>query len=85
MKEIGRILREKHEQMNVSLADVRNAIEVQEKCLSAIEEGDMSVFFAKVYYKSFVRSYAKYLGFDHEKLIERYDADERNLDNYKIL
>ncbi|GHT34829.1 hypothetical protein AGMMS49592_4900 [Endomicrobiia bacterium] len=61
MKEIGRILREKHEQMNVSLER----------------------FFAKVYYKSFVRSYAKYLGFDPEKLIERYDADERNLDNYK--
>ncbi|GHT60057.1 hypothetical protein AGMMS50222_04410 [Endomicrobiia bacterium] len=72
--------------MNVSLVNVRNTVKVQEKYFSAIEEGDMSVFFAKVYfYKSFVRFYAKYLGFDPEELIERYDADERNLDDYKIL
>ncbi|GHT54459.1 hypothetical protein AGMMS50233_02580 [Endomicrobiia bacterium] len=47
MKEIGRILREKHEQINVSLADARNAIKVQEECLSAIGEVDMSVFLRK--------------------------------------
>jgi cytoskeletal protein RodZ len=78
MKEIGNILREKREQMKVSLIDVHNAIKVQEKYLSAIEEGDVSVFFAEVYYKSFVRSYAKYLGFDCEELIERYDMNKCN-------
>ncbi|MDR0800369.1 MAG: DUF4115 domain-containing protein, partial [Endomicrobium sp.] len=50
-----------------------------EKYISAIEDGDMSVFFAEVYYRSFVRSYAEYLGFDPEELFERFGMRKRLL------
>ncbi|MCA6070939.1 MAG: helix-turn-helix domain-containing protein, partial [Endomicrobium sp.] len=50
---------------------------MQERYLIAIEEGDMSAFFAEVYYKSFVRSYANYLDLEPEELIERLNIKKR--------
>jgi cytoskeletal protein RodZ len=72
MKEIGKLLKEKRGKMNISLADVHKAIKIHEKYISAIEDGDINVFFAEVYYRSFVRSYAEYLGFDPEELFEKF-------------
>jgi cytoskeletal protein RodZ len=95
MKEIGKILREKREQMKMSLSDIHKVIKVHEKYLIAIEEGDMSAFSAEVYYKSFIRSYAKYLGFNPEEIIEMYNeynlkqklnnAEKTLIDNSKLV
>ncbi|OEG69490.1 hypothetical protein ATZ36_09235 [Candidatus Endomicrobiellum trichonymphae] len=79
MKEIGKLLKEKREKMNISLADVHKAIRIREKYISAIEDGDISVFFAEVYYRSFVRSYAEYLGFDSEELFEKFGMEKHLL------
>jgi cytoskeletal protein RodZ len=81
MKEIGKMLREKREQMKISIAGVHKITKVQEKYLIAIEKGDMDAFFAEVYYKSFVRSYANCLGFDPEKIIELFNARKYELEN----
>jgi cytoskeletal protein RodZ len=70
MKEIGKALKDKRERMSLSLSDVHKSTKIQEKYLIAIEEGDLDVFKAEVYYKSFLRSYSKYLGFDREEFIE---------------
>ncbi|MDR0956385.1 MAG: DUF4115 domain-containing protein [Endomicrobium sp.] len=85
MKEMGGMLRERRKQMKISLSDIHKAIKIHEKYLIAIEEGDMSFFSAEVYCKSFIRSYAKYLGFDPEKIIEIYNKCnlEQQLDNVK--
>ncbi|MDR0800494.1 MAG: DUF4115 domain-containing protein [Endomicrobium sp.] len=83
MKEIGKLLKEKRRKMNVSLVDIQEVTKIQEKYISAIEDGDMSIFFAEVYYKSFVRSYAKYLGFDPEKLLEKFDIRKRQTSGEK--
>jgi cytoskeletal protein RodZ len=77
MKEIGKTLKERRGHMNLSLSDVHKATKVQEKYLAAIEEGDLSVFKAEVYYKSFLRSYSKYLGFDTEEFVELFNAQKR--------
>lgn len=69
MKEIGKMLKEKREKLNLSLADVHKATKVQEKYLKAIEDGDSTIFFADVYYKSFVRSYSRFLGLEPEEII----------------
>ncbi|MDR1522418.1 MAG: DUF4115 domain-containing protein [Endomicrobium sp.] len=69
MKEIGKMLKEKREKLNLSLSDAHKATKVQEKYLKAIEGGDTTIFFADVYYKSFVRSYSKFLGFEPEEII----------------
>ncbi|MCA6085159.1 helix-turn-helix domain-containing protein [Candidatus Endomicrobiellum agilis] len=79
MKEIGKLLKEKRRKMNISLTDVQEVTKIQEKYISAIEDGDMSVFFAEVYYKSFVRSYAEYLGFDPEELLKKLDIRKRQM------
>jgi cytoskeletal protein RodZ len=70
MKEIGKMLKEKREKLNLTLLDAYKVIKIQEKYLKAIEDGDTSIFFAEVYYKSFVRSYSKFLGFDPEEVID---------------
>jgi cytoskeletal protein RodZ len=70
MKEIGKMLKEKREKLNLTLLDAHKVIKIQEKYLKAIEDGDTSIFFAEVYYKSFVRSYSKFLGFDPEEVID---------------
>ncbi|MDR1926513.1 MAG: DUF4115 domain-containing protein [Endomicrobium sp.] len=81
MKEIGKMLREKREHMKISIAGVCKITKVQEKYLIAIEKGDMDAFFAEVYYKSFVRSYANCLGLDPEKIIELFNARKYKLEN----
>ncbi len=79
MKEIGKLLKEKRGKMNISFTDVYKATKIREKYISAIEDDDMSVFFAEVYYRSFVRSYAEYLGLDPEELFERFGMKKRLL------
>jgi transcriptional regulator with XRE-family HTH domain len=79
MKEIGKLFKEKRRKMDISLADVHKAIKIREKYISAIEDGDTSIFFAEVYYRSFVRSYAEYLGFDPEELFEKFGMGKRLL------
>jgi cytoskeletal protein RodZ len=79
MKEIGKLLKEKREKMNISFTDICEATKIPEKYISAIEDGDVSVFFAEVYYRSFVRSYAGCLGIDPETLFERVDMEKRFL------
>ncbi|MDR1086651.1 MAG: DUF4115 domain-containing protein [Endomicrobium sp.] len=77
MKEIGKTLKDKREQMNLSLSDAHNATRVQEKYLAAIEVGNLDVFKDEVYYKSFLRSYSKYLGFDPEEFIDLFNTHKR--------
>jgi cytoskeletal protein RodZ len=69
MKEIGKLLKEKREKLQLSYSDVYKVTKIQEKYLKAIEDGDTTVFFALVYYKSFVRSYSKFVGFEPEEII----------------
>ncbi|MCL2335123.1 MAG: DUF4115 domain-containing protein, partial [Endomicrobia bacterium] len=76
MKEIGRILREQRLKKNLELDQAHKDIKIQEKYLSAIEEGDMSAFLAEIYYKTFMKSYAKYLGLDPELLASQYEKEK---------
>ncbi|MDR1434388.1 helix-turn-helix domain-containing protein [Candidatus Endomicrobiellum devescovinae] len=80
MKEIGKTLKDKREQMNLSLSDVHKATKVQEKYLAAIEEGDLDAFKDEVFYKSFLRSYSKYLGFDPEEFVELFNSQKREIE-----
>jgi cytoskeletal protein RodZ len=54
----------------LSYSDAHKVTKIQEKYLKAIEDGDTKVFFAPVYYKSFVRSYSNFLGFEPEEIIK---------------
>ncbi|MDR3256734.1 MAG: DUF4115 domain-containing protein [Endomicrobium sp.] len=84
MEEIGKILKEKRKEKNVLLAEVYKVTKIHEKYLSAIEDGDISVFLAEIYYKGFVRSYAKYLGFDSEELLNKYNVRKHFLEKESV-
>lgn len=73
MKEMGKILKEKRENLGLDLSKVHRATKIQEKYISAIEEGDNTVFLAEIYYKSFVKSYSKFLGLNGEDLLLQYE------------
>ena len=80
MKEIGKILKERREKKRLSLAQAHAATKIQEKYLVALEEGNSKVFSAPVYYKSFLRSYAKYLKLDQDFLIRQYETSNASSD-----
>ncbi|MDR3111865.1 MAG: DUF4115 domain-containing protein [Elusimicrobiota bacterium] len=70
MKIAGQILKEKRESLNISLVDVYKNTLIQEYYIRAIEDGNEAAFSANIYYKNFVKSYAKYLGIDPKSSIE---------------
>ncbi|WP_413906865.1 helix-turn-helix domain-containing protein [Candidatus Endomicrobiellum trichonymphae] len=43
-EKIGELLKEKRGKMNISFADIYKATKIREKYISAIEDGDMSIF-----------------------------------------
>ncbi|MCL2144211.1 MAG: DUF4115 domain-containing protein [Endomicrobia bacterium] len=73
MKELGKILKDKREEQGLDLDKVHRATKIQEKYISAIEDGDETVFSAEIYYKSFVKSYARYLGLNGDDLLAQYE------------
>jgi cytoskeletal protein RodZ len=73
MKEIGKILREKRKELGLDLEKAHRATKIQEKYILAIEDGDESAFAAEIYYKSFVKSYSKFLGLNGGDLLSRYE------------
>ncbi|MDR0822868.1 MAG: DUF4115 domain-containing protein [Endomicrobium sp.] len=73
MKEIGQILKSEREKKSLSYEQVYEEIKIQKKYLVAIEEGDESAFVARVYYMSFMKAYAKYLGLDFEEIYKDYE------------
>lgn len=73
MKELGEILKKKRKTLGLDLDKVHRATKIQEKYIEAIEEGDGKAFSAEIYYKSFVRSYVKFLGLNGEDLLAQYE------------
>lgn len=72
MKEIGQLLKEKREQLNISLEEISMATKISIKHLQALEEGNESKLPAKTFIRGFVQSYAKYLGIDVNEVMSRF-------------
>ncbi len=72
MKEIGIRLQEARQQKNISLAEASEATKIQEKYLTAMEEGNWEIIPGEVYLRGFLKSYADYLGVDSQELLADY-------------
>ncbi|MDR2772729.1 MAG: helix-turn-helix domain-containing protein, partial [Elusimicrobiota bacterium] len=72
MEEIGKLLRETRVSKNISLEEVCNELRIQEKYIVAIENGDRDAFVAEVYCRTFMRSYATFLGLNAEEILKKY-------------
>ncbi len=69
MQEIGRILREKREELGLTITDVEQRTKIRSRYLAAIEDGDWSVMPGDVYARGFVRAYAEAVGLDGNELL----------------
>jgi transcriptional regulator with XRE-family HTH domain len=69
---VGTTLREARNRRKISLAEVEEATRIRSRYLQAIENEEWDVLPGGIYTRSFVRTYASFLGLDGERLAEEY-------------
>lgn len=70
---IGRALRGAREHRGKSLEDAARETRVRTDYLDALEREHFDALGSDVYVRGFLRSYAKYLGLNHEKVVAAYE------------
>lgn len=73
MKEIGLKLKLKREANGVSIEEAAEDLNVKEKELKSIEEGNKDNFKDILVLKSMIKDYAKYLGLDGEEILDNFN------------
>ena len=68
---LGRMFKEKREEMHLSLKEIENATSIRMSYLKAIEEGCAEKFLSGIYILGFIKQYANFLGIDAEKIIKQ--------------
>ena len=74
MAEIGSTLRETRIRKKIDITTVEDATKIRAKYLRAIENEEWSVLPGPTYVKTFLRTYAQYLGLDAHLLVDEYAA-----------
>ncbi|MFH1368780.1 MAG: RodZ domain-containing protein [Elusimicrobiota bacterium] len=72
MKLIGEILKKRREERKLTLEEIHNDTYISKGYIKALEEGNMDVFPAEVYYLGFLKRYASYLRLNPDELVSRY-------------
>jgi len=68
-RSIGDLLKQRRNEMNLSLKEAESATSIRMNYLHAIEEGEVTKLISPVYAQGFVRQYAAFLGIDGDQLI----------------
>jgi cytoskeleton protein RodZ len=74
MPEIGDQLRETRMRNRIDIADVEAATKIRAKYLRALENEEWELLPGPIFVKTFLRTYADYLGLDARILVEEYRA-----------
>jgi cytoskeleton protein RodZ len=74
MQAIGDRLREARMRQGLDLSEVEVATKIRAKYLRALENDEFSMLPGSTYVKSFLRTYAEYLGLDAQLLVEEFRA-----------
>ena len=74
MAEIGSTLRETRIRKKIDITTVESATKIRAKYLRAIENEEWGVLPGPTYVKTFLRTYAQYLGLDAHLLVDEYSA-----------
>ncbi len=69
---LGDVLRGERATLGKTLIDVQNDLKIGVRYISAIEDGDLSVFETKGFIAGYVRSYARYLNLDGDKAYKQF-------------
>jgi len=73
LKEIGEYLRAERRKNGVSLSEASEDLGINSSLLEAMEDGNFKAFKDIFELKDYIRSYAKYLGLDGEKLLDEFN------------
>ena len=74
MREVGAQLRQRRLERGEDLDDVAKSLRIKPSYLLGIEQGDLTALPGRPYALGFLRSYADYLGFDGDDLVDRIKA-----------
>src|SRR5215208_1972308 len=74
MPEIGSTLREARMRRRIDIQEVETATKIRAKYLRALENEEWSLLPGATFVKTFLRTYAEYLGLDGRLLVEEYKA-----------
>jgi len=72
MPAFGENLRREREMRGVSLEEISSATKISLRFLEAIESEDFAKLPGGIFSRSFIRSYARYLGLDEERVVAEY-------------
>src|SRR5688500_10196986 len=72
MPEIGETLREARMRRRVDMTEVEAATKIRAKYLRALENEEWDLLPGPTFVKTFLRTYADYLGLDSRNLVEEY-------------
>ncbi|MDR3677246.1 MAG: DUF4115 domain-containing protein [Acidobacteriota bacterium] len=72
MPAFGENLRREREMRGVSLEEISSATKISMRFLDAIEREDFSKLPGGIFSRSFIRSYARYLGLDEERVVAEF-------------
>ncbi len=68
-KSLGEDLKQKRNELNISLKEAQNATSIQVGHVQALEDGRMDKLISPVYAQGFLKQYAKFLGIDGEQMV----------------
>src|SRR4051794_37562789 len=72
MTDIGSTLQEARMRARIDISEVESATKIRAKYLRAIENEEWEMLPGPTFVKSFLRTYAEYLGIDGRLLVEEY-------------
>lgn len=74
LRRMGTLLRQKRQEMNLSLKEVENSTSIRAGYIDAIEEGKISECVSSTYAIGFMKQYATFLGYDAERLVREHPS-----------
>ena len=72
----GAILQQARNKLGYTIDDVYSKTKINKEYIKGLENDDMSVFPAELYYKNFLKSYALYLRLNPNELIQIYEQNK---------
>ena len=73
MKEIGEQLKDARENIGISIEEAAEDLKLRPSQIEDIEAGNMDAFQDVFFLKYFIRDYSKYLGLNHEELVDEFN------------
>lgn len=77
---VGERLKEKREEEGISIKEISEKLKIKMSYLEDLEENNYDKLPPDVYVKGFIRSYAQFVGFDAQKMVNLY-SKEKDIDD----